>query len=142
MVRYETSTTWDDPFEPRKENRIAARFAAPLRLKLAVHDPKRKCRLVCHGNVVNMSRVGALVRTRHQVKPGMRISVAVPTKLCENTVCLPRVFVGSAEVMRVNYDREGISVVALRFGTELSQSMEFALFTDALKSQFSPGVEV
>jgi len=30
----------------------------------------------------------------------------------------------------------------LRFGTELSQNMEFALFTDALQSQFSPRIEV
>ena len=142
MVRYETNAKWDDPFEPRHEKRIAQRFAAPLRLKIAVHDPKLKCRLICRGNVTNLSRVGALVRTRHTVKPGMRVSVAIPTKLCEDHACLPRIFVGSAEVMRVASNSDQISVVALRFGTELSQNMEFALFTDALRNQFATRVEV
>ena len=142
MARYETNASWDDPFEPRREKRIAQRFAAPLRLKIAVHDAKMKCRLICRGNVVDVSRVGALVRTRHKVTPGMRVSVAIPTKLCEDNACLPRIFVGSAEVMRVQPDGDGISVVALRFGTELSQNMEFALFTDSLRSQFTTRVEV
>jgi hypothetical protein len=142
MTRYDTNDRWEDPFEPRQERRVAKRFAAPLRVKISVHDPKLKCRLVCRGNVMNVSRVGVLVRTRHQVEPGMRISIGIPTKICKETVCLPKVFVGSAEVMRVIGEGDGVSVVALRFGTELSQNMEFALFTDALQSQFSPRIEV
>ncbi|MGI6458573.1 MAG: PilZ domain-containing protein [Candidatus Hydrogenedentales bacterium] len=142
MARYDTNDRWEDPFEPRQERRVAKRFAAPLQVKIAVHDSKLKCRLVCRGNVMNISRVGALVRTRHQVEPGMRISIAIPTKSTKDSVCLPKVFVGSADVIRVTAEGDGISVVALRFGTELAQNMEFALFTDALYGQFSPRVEV
>lgn len=142
MARYETDVSWEDPFEPRQERRIARRFTVPMRIKIAVHPPKRKSRLICHGNVVNLSRAGVLVRTKHQVKPGMRVAVAISTKPCDNTVCLPRVFVGSAEVMRVAQDYGDISVVALRFGTELAQNMEFAVFTDALQNQFSSHTRV
>lgn len=142
MARYETDVSWEDPFEPRRERRIARRFAAPMRIRIAVHDSKKKCRLICHGNVINVSRAGILVRTKHQVIPGMRVSIAISTKQCEDSVCLPRMFVGSAEVMRVAHDYEDISVVALRFGTELAQNMEFALFTDALQSKTSSHVRV
>jgi hypothetical protein len=44
--------------------------------------------------------------------------------------------------VRVQNDADDISVVALRFGTELAQNMEFALFTDALRTQFSTRVGV
>ena len=113
-----------------------------MQVKIAVQDPKLKCRLICRGNVVNLSRVGLLVRTKHDVTPGMRVSVGISTKLCEDASCLPRVFVGSAEIMRVARDYEDISVVAMRFGTELAQNMEFALFTDALQNQLDSHIEV
>jgi len=140
--RYETDAKWEDPFEPRQEKRIARRFSVPMRIKIAVHDSKKKCRLVCHGNVINLSRAGVLVRTKHQLTPGMRVAVAISTKSYKESVCLPRIFVGSAEVMRVAHDYEDISVVALRFGTELAQNMEFALFTEALQNQHSSHIGV
>ncbi len=113
-----------------------------MKIKIAVHDPKQKCRLVCRGNVLNMCRGGVLVRTKHEVTSGMRVSVAISTKLCDDNAHLPRTFVGSAEVMRVAHEYEDISVVALRFGTELSQNMEFAVFTDTLRNQLSTAAGV
>ena len=105
MTRYDTNDWWKTRLNPGRS--VGWRSGLrPLRVKIPVHDPKLKCRLVCRGNVMNVSRVGVLVRTRHQVEPNAHLDRDPDQDLQRDRVP-PKVFVGSAEVMRVIGEGDG-----------------------------------
>ena len=134
MARYDTDVKWDDPFEHRAERRVAPRFSVPMRIKIGVDNLQKNARLVGPGQIVDISRTGARVHTRHRLKPSQRVSVCISTKLCErDAACLPAEFTGSAEALRVQDAAGGVTQVALRFGSEFSQNMEFDMFMDSLQ---------
>lgn len=134
MSGYDTSARWDDPYDRPVERRVARRFPVPMELKIGVNDSDQGVKLVGPGLVMDISRVGASVRTKHRLRVAQRVGVAIPTELCREIVFLPKRFVGSAEVVRLDDAGNGVSKAALRFGSEFSQNMEFALFMDSLHS--------
>ena len=135
MIHYDTNAEWDDPFEHKDDRRKVSRFEFPMRIKIAVQDPEHKCRLIGHGNVINLSRSGLLVKTKHYVEPNSVVSIAISSKYCENSVFLPKLFLGTARVVRAEPRDHGISIVALAFGPEFEENIDFDVFIDSLLHQ-------
>lgn len=133
MVRYDINAVWDDPFEERREQRKASRFSIRMAAGIAVRDVASQRSLRGRGLVRNMSYTGIRVTTKHRLRRGQEVTLAVPTKHCHGRMCLPKAFVGAAEVVRVEPGKEGCSDVALRFGESFLQDMEFAVFVDSLQ---------
>jgi hypothetical protein len=133
MVRYDTNAEWDDPFDEHRDNRKSPRFDIRMAASIAVRDVSSQQSLRGRGLVRNMSYTGIRLATKHHLYRGQEVTLAVSTKHCPDSVCLPRTFVGPAEVVRVEQGRGGCSEVALRFGEPFLQNMEFAVFVDSLQ---------
>lgn len=133
MRSYTVDTAWEDPYDHHEERRVAPRFNYKLRLSLTADDPKRKSRVVGPAIVRNMSMTGMMLVTKHELHPFQRVRVEIPTSGCADSMCLPEMFEGTAEVVRTHALEDGKSNVALRFGDDLAQNMEFAVFIDLLQ---------
>jgi len=86
-----------------------------------------------HGNVVNLSRNGALVKTKHRVSLGEKVAVSISSKYCNENLSLPRMFLGTATVHRVEPKKDDISQVALEWGPEFADNIDFDLFIESLQ---------
>lgn len=125
---------WDDPFEHLKERRVAPRFDYRFRLSITAEDAERNHRVVGPGIVRNISLTGVLLVTKHTLTPEQRVMLEVPTIGCGDNMCLPDVFEGTAQVVRARDLDGGKRDVAMRFGDDLFQNMEFAIFIDTLQT--------
>ena len=133
MARYDTNAAWSDPFEPKPDNkRVAERFKFRLKLSIKAQRDTPPRILVGPGIVRNLSISGAWLVTKHQLEPGQRIVVAIPTKRFAVAEYLPAMFIGPAEVARVKPDTENRLWAGVRFGDALTQNMEFATFIQGL----------
>lgn len=132
MRGYALDKTWDDPFEHLDERRRASRYNYRFRLSIAAENALDMRRVVGPGIVRNISLSGVLLVTKHTLSPEQRVLLEVPTGTCADTLCLPNVFEGTAQVIRSSELDGGKRDVAMRFGEDLSQNMEFAIFIDAL----------
>jgi hypothetical protein len=132
MRGYAVDKAWDDPYEHVDERRNAPRVRCRFKLSIAADEAERNRRVVGPGLVRDISLTGILLVTKHSLKPEQRVQLEVPTLGCVDSMCLPDSFEGTAEVIRSNELEGGKSDVALRFGEDLSQNMEFAIFIDAL----------
>lgn len=88
----------------------------------------------------NFSVSGALVTTNHVFKPGERVEIAIPTRHCPASLDLPEELQGVAEVQRVEGEGEESRRVALRFGEEMQQSLEFSLFMAYMAGRSAPNL--
>jgi hypothetical protein len=134
MKGYAIDTAWDDPFEHPVERRTAPRFPIKLRLTLTAADLEKRAHVVGPGIVRNISLTGVLLVTKHVLHPFQRVRLELPTAILGEEVCLPESFEGTAQVMRTEPLDGGKSHVALRFGDDLSQNMEFVVFIDHLQT--------
>lgn len=133
MARYDTNAAWSDPFEPKPNQRQSERFKFRLKLSIKAQGDTNPPRiLVGPGIVRNLSIGGAWLITKHQLTPGQRITIAVPTKRFAVAEYLPAMFIGPAEVVRTKPDTEGRIWAGVRFGDTLTQNMEFAAFIQGL----------
>lgn len=134
MARYNVNVAWDDPYDRPVNRRVAPRYELRIKLSIEVGDEGRRGRLVGPGLVHNISYTGAYLVTKHRLAAGQRIGVAIPTDMCPAELYLPSVFMGPAEVVRVEPDEDGRMCAALRFGEALAQNMDFTLFIQTLLS--------
>ncbi|HRI88120.1 MAG TPA: PilZ domain-containing protein [Candidatus Hydrogenedentes bacterium] len=135
MSRYDVNAAWSDPFEPKKSNqRDSERFKFRIKISITAQSGNPPQRLVGPGIVRNVSVSGALLITKHRLELGQKVVVAIPTKRFAVSDYLPNVFMGPAVVSRVQPDTEGRMWVAIRFGDQLTQNMEFASFIQGLYS--------
>lgn len=134
MRRYNVDAVWDDPFEHPVNRRVAPRYETKLKLSIMVEDEERKNRLIGPGIARNISNTGILLRTKHHLKPGQRVMVAIPTTATPSETVLPESFVGAATVVRVESEDGSVIRAALRFGEALLQNIEFALYMNHLSS--------
>ena len=133
MARYDVKESWDDPFEHHDERRTAPRYRVRLKLSIEVDSPERGGRLHGPGIVRDISHTGTRLVTKHELTPGQRVSLDIPTASAGDEVCLPESFAGSAEVLRVERGEGGCAEVVFRFGENLFEDMEFALFLESSK---------
>ena len=133
MTFYDVDKAWDDPFDHQNERRGAARCRVPIRVEIAADAPDGKRRGQGPGIVEDISLTGACVATKHELKPGQRIEVKVPTETYRDGLCVPDEFEGTAEVMRVRPAEGRVRQVGIRFGSEFAKSIEFAMFCDQLR---------
>ncbi|NUM56854.1 MAG: PilZ domain-containing protein [Candidatus Hydrogenedentes bacterium] len=137
MARYDTNAAWSDPFDPKPANKRAAeRFKFRLKTSIKAEgkpvDSDAPRILVGPGIIRNLSVTGAWLITKHQLVPGQRIVIAIPTKRFAVADYLPAMFIGPAEVVRTKPDIENRVWVGVRFGDSLTQNMEFATFIQGL----------
>lgn len=121
------------PSLPSGERREAERFQTMLKFAISRTDPCGNGLLVEPVHVRDISRVGALVTTRHQVEPSENVLLSIPTDQCPDSMGLPRAFVGSAEVVRTLGKIDHNTAIALRFSEVISHNREFAVFLDFLR---------
>lgn len=133
MPRYDVNAEWVDPFEPPPQRRSAERFRFRIKLSITVESEGGKARLIGPGIVKDLSLMGAYLVTKHDLSPGQRITVAVPTQHYPVGKILPAYFVGPAEVVRVEPDKENRIKAAIKFGEALTQNMDFAVFVNSLQ---------
>ncbi|MFA6240217.1 MAG: PilZ domain-containing protein [Candidatus Hydrogenedentales bacterium] len=134
MSRYNVDAVWDDPFDHPVNRRVAPRYDMKLKLSIMVEGQDRKERLVGPGVARNISSTGILLRTKHQLQPGQRVMVAIPTEQTPAGTVLPATFVGNATVVRVEVEDGSIMRAALRFGETLLQNIEFSMYMNHLTS--------
>ena len=68
--------------------------------------------------------------TTHVLEPGQQVMIQIPTESCASGLCLPEMFEGTAEVVRVHPDKKNRMVAAFRLGDAFIGNMEFAMFVD------------
>ncbi|MBN2310068.1 MAG: PilZ domain-containing protein [Candidatus Hydrogenedentes bacterium] len=134
MARYDVNVAWDDPFDRPAERRESRRFEFRMKLSIRVDVPGREHRLIGPGIVQDISLSGVCLVTKHDLTPGQQVTVALPTNVCRDGLCLPEAFLGPAEVVWVTPAEKRCSRVALRFGAALVQNMEFVMFVEQLQS--------
>jgi len=141
MPRYDVNVTWDDPFERPVERRGGKRFNFKARVNITAERDGNSHHIVGPGLIRNMSQSGMYLVTKHRLKPSQWVTLTIPTKHVRDIMCVPEAFVGPAEVVRVEGDREGRSNVALRYGGALTSNMEFVLFLEQLENMATVAVE-
>ncbi len=140
MARYDVNAVWDDPFERSADRRAAVRFELKVRVSITVESQEHRHRLVGPGAIRNISSTGAYLITKHALKEGQRVLIAIPTVEKPVDLLLPEAFVGPAEVIRVESDEENRVRAALRFADELVQNLEFAMYMRHLKALHGAGI--
>ena len=132
---YDIEAEWDDPSEKIEDKRGCPRADSSLRVKLGVQYAGQPRPLVGSGLMLDISASGMNCRTKHRVKPGQRILVSIPTKELPESMSLPKRFSGNAEITRVTKEDGTISQVAMKFGEEIANDMNFVLFMDQIHLQ-------
>ena len=130
---YDVNAQWDDPFERPSERRASSRYKSKFEISLSVDDPE-KGRLVGPALARNISVHGAKVITKHKLQVGQSVTVAIPTDLCPASMGLPKAFMGTGEVIRVEASDERKMLAAISFGDTFTGNMEFAVFVEYLRS--------
>lgn len=134
---YDTDAPWDDPYEPKPERRETQRFRTQLKVNIAVDTEAKHKRLVGPGLVENLSVDGAYVLTKHVLEVNQSVTIAVPTSICPSEMGMPRAFVGSAVVTRVEAHEDRKSHVGLQLSEAFSTNMDFAILVDYIQSHTS-----
>jgi len=133
MAFYDVDREWDDPFDHRGDRRGSERCRVPLRVRISADAPDGKRRGHGPGLVEDISLTGALVTTKHELRPGQRIEITVPTEPFREGLCVPDEFAGTAEVVRVRPGEGRVRHAGIRFGGEFATSIEFAMFHEQLR---------
>jgi len=138
VPRYEVNASWDDPYERLKNRRRAVRARACLPVRVEAHNGGER-RLIGTGLSENLSYNGMALLTRYPLALSEKVWVSIPTDAYTHDLFLPAEFEGEGEVVRVETTGEGQHRVALRFGSQFTENMEFAVFAEALLTgSFSP----
>ncbi len=133
-IHYDTQALWDDPTERQAERRQAGRTGAHLHVKIAVRVAERPQPLVGPGIADNLSIVGMYCRSKHTLSPGQAVEVYLSLKDCPREMGLPRALVGPGQVVWVKPEGDKVLGTAIRFGEELADDINLALFVDYLGS--------
>lgn len=131
---YDIQAQWYDPFDKPEEKRRSPRFPIVLKLRIAAPDAERKGQMVGPGLSRDLSQAGVRVITKHRLRPRQTVKVAMSTELCSDSMCLPDVFRGTAQVVRVEPKDSKCAEVSLSFENSLIDNIEFAVFVDSLKT--------
>lgn len=137
--KYNVDEQWDDPYEHQEERRRAERRRAErcveeFKMKIGVEVEGHDKLLVGDGIVVNISQAGMLCRTKHNLKVGQEIQLAIPTKKYSTDNNFPLKFTGMGGVNRTNSITDSVNEVGIFFKSELSQNMAFSIFIESLQS--------
>ncbi|GMW03969.1 MAG: hypothetical protein AMXMBFR84_51030 [Candidatus Hydrogenedentota bacterium] len=133
MPRYNVNQAWVDPYDTPANRREADRFPVRAKLSMTVENQSIRQTLVGPGIIENLSRTGVLVKTRHKLRAGQRISIAFPTARFRGDIVFPEAFMGTAEVVRSTPLGDGVVSAALSFGDAFTNNMEFVLFVEFLQ---------
>jgi hypothetical protein len=113
-----------------RERRGFPRFTTSYRMNVGVENLPETKLLVAESLVMNMSVSGMLIRTRHRLKLGQRVDLAIPTKELPPALELPKAFLARAFVMRFRMEHDDVSTAALAIDKELQDDMQYALFVE------------
>ncbi len=116
------------------ERREAERFQTTLKISVSIDKGERGGLLVCPATVHDISRMGALVETKHRLSGNQHVTVAFPTVRCPEGMQWPQAFVGPAMVMRVEPRGNGTFRAGIRFDESLHQNMDFVMFMEFLEA--------
>lgn len=133
--KYDVDAKWDDPYErtPPPENRASKRIMLAFKISIGVNVKGSERPLVGPGLVENMSSSGALCVTKHRLRVGQPVMVRISTELADDAPGLPKFFMDTGVVMRVDSLDAQRCRVAIQFQEALSQDIQFALFIDRLQ---------
>ena len=132
--KYNIDEQWDDPFERQEERRKAERCVEEFKIKIGVEVEGHDKLLVGDGIVVNISQAGMLCRTKHNLKVGQEIQLAIPTKEYSTDKNFPIKFTGMGSINRTKAITDSVNEVGIFFKSELAQDMAFSIFIESLQS--------
>jgi hypothetical protein len=132
--KYNIDEQWDDPFERQEERRKAERCVEEFKIKIGVEVEGHDKLLVGDGIVVNISQAGMLCRTKHNLKVGQEIQLAIPTKEYSTDKNFPLKFTGMGSINRTKAITDSVNEVGIFFKSELAQDMAFSIFIESLQS--------
>ena len=137
MPRYNTEAEWKDPYEAIDDRRSAGRFA--FRMQISIETAQGARRLVGPAIIRDVSQSGILVHTKHQLAEGDSVRVAIPTDTCPDEMglvdmCLPKAFIGRANVVRTSPVGDKVTAAALQLDDLLAQNVEFNMFVQFLQT--------
>ena len=132
--KYNIDEQWDDPFERQEERRKAERCVEEFKIKIGVEVEGHDKLLVGAGIVVNISQAGMLCRTKHNLKVGQEIQLAIPTKEYSTDKNFPLKFTGMGSINRTKAITDSVNEVGIFFKSELAQDMAFSIFIESLQS--------
>ena len=132
--KYDLSAQWDDPFERQGERRKNERCTERFKLKIGLRVPEHENLLAGAAVVENISQTGLLCRTKHQLKEGQEVHLAIPTSDFSTNNDFPKKFVGRGRVSRLTNIDGNVSEVGIVFATDLSEDMSFSIFIESLQS--------
>jgi len=132
--KYNIDEQWDDPFERQEERRKAERCVEEFKIKIGVEVEGHDKLLVGDGIVVNISQAGMLCRTKHNLKVGQEIQLAIPTKEYSTDKKFPLKFTGMGSINRTKAITDSVNEVGIFFKSELAQDMAFSIFIESLQS--------
>ena len=131
---YNVDAAWIDPSERKSELRVSSRSKSRFLITIKVrHEPTGK-NLVGPGKVFDISGDGVLVVTKHELRQGQPVSLAISTEFCAESLGLPAEFTGPGHVVRVSEIEDRRSLVAIRFAQPLRDNLEFAAFIEYARS--------
>lgn len=129
---YDIDSDWDDPFEKTPERRGNRRHPFSAILSVRVQIPGEPRPLIGPARAEDVSLTGMLALTKHQLTVGQRVTLSIPTDELGMDLGLPTAFVGPACVIRVDPLEGRLIKVAFGFSDALRNSMDFAIFVNAL----------
>ena len=132
---YDIDSDWDDPFEKAPERRQTARLPFSAILSVRVQLPGESRPLVGPARAEDVSLIGLLALTKHQLTVGQRVTLSIPTEELGMELGLPTAFVGAATVVRVQVIEGRLTKAAFEIADYLAANMDLALFINALRFQ-------
>ena len=75
-----------------------------------------------------------LCRTKHNLKVGQEIQLAIPTKEYSTDKNFPLKFTGMGSINRTKAITDSVNEVGIFFKSELAQDMAFSIFIESLQS--------
>ena len=133
-IKYDLNAEWDDPFEHLEDRRASGRCLEEFKIKIAVQVANHAEPLVGQAVVQNISLCGLFCRTKHHLTVGQDVQLAIYTEDYPAKQPLPRKFIGTAKVIRINEHEGDSQNVGLEFGTDLAENMTFTLFIENLRT--------
>ena len=131
--KYDIDAEWDDPFERKGERRFAERCPERFVIKIGVKVPEHEKILAGSGLIQNVSQLGMLCRTKHQLRAGQEVQLSIPTEDYSAGNSFPLQFLGTAQVSRLKPLEGSVVEAAFIFGSDLSEDMSFSLYIEALQ---------
>lgn len=134
FANYDVNAVWEDPFDRPPEHRAESRFDIRLKIKIAVEVAESDKPLVGIARVRNISTQGVYCLTKHRLTVGQQVKLQFITQGCPTDSGVAGQIYGAGRVVRVEPVDRRRSNVAIEFDEVLSESIEFAIFAEYLRS--------